>query len=202
MYLAIISPSALPSFLHGSSLLPLSFKRITRESAFTLVCFKSFLFLFYSFFCMFWHWFPLFIHSFYLCMQWRCLHFTKRELLTFQSPPLFFFFKLHFFLNSTYTQLLQSKCGTNMKLARPQTKPFSRWWLVIHIDYVCWLEHIWILVLWEASFSIMDSLPTIFGVWCHYLLNVFIQYLFALLHQIRETNIAGRKKQSSLFLFF
>lgn len=89
-----------------------------------------------------------------------------------------------------------------MKLARPQTKPFSRWWLVIHIDYVCWLEHIWILVLWEASFSIMDSLPTIFGVWCHYLLNVFIQYLFALLHQIRETNIAGRKKQSSLFLFF
>lgn len=108
MYLAIISPSALPSFLHGSSLLPLSFKRITRESAFTLVCFKSFLFLFYSFFCMFWHWFPLFIHSFYLCMQWRCLHFTKRELLTFQSPPLFFFLNYIFFktppIRSFYNQ--------------------------------------------------------------------------------------------------
>lgn len=143
----------------------------------------------------------LFIVFIYACSD--VVYISQKESCSRSKVLLFFFFfKLLFFLNSTYTQLLQSKCGTNMKLARPQTKPFSRWWLVIHIDYVCWLEHIWILVLWEASFSIMDSLPTIFGVWCHYLLNVFIQYLFALLHQIRETNIAGRKKQSSLFLFF
>lgn len=119
-----ISSSVFPSWLlPSSSLIQTNNKRI---SFYVGVLLKAFCSCFINFFVCFDIDFRyLFIVFIYACSD--VVYISQKESCSRSKVLLFFFFlKLHFFLNSTYTQLLQSKCGTNMKLARPQTKPFSR----------------------------------------------------------------------------